>query len=70
MSEELAKKKRVRGAHKASATKIMQQVTELVGSESPNQAKLACLQLALNEKLKTICGSNRTTPGRWCSYRY
>ena len=54
MSEELAKKKRVRGAHKASATKIMQQVTELVESESPNQTKLACLRLALNEKLETL----------------
>ena len=54
MTEELAKKKRVRGAHKASATKIMQQVTELVESETPNMTKLACLRLALNEKLETL----------------
>ena len=53
-TEELAKKKGVRGAHKASATKIMQQVTELVESETPNKTKLACLRLALNEKLETL----------------
>ena len=54
MSEELTKKKRVRGAHKTSATKIMQQIAEVVRSERPDQTKLSCLQLALNEKFKTI----------------
>ena len=54
MSEELAKKKRVRGAHKASATKIMQQIAEIVRSERPVQTKLSCLRLALNEKFETI----------------
>ena len=54
MSDELAKKRRVRGAHKAPAIKIMTQITELVGSECPNQAKLVCLRLALNEKLEII----------------
>ena len=54
MTDDLAKKRRVRGAHKASATKIMTQISELVGSEHPNQAKLACLRLALNEKLEVI----------------
>ena len=54
MSEELTKKKRVRGAHKTSATKIMQQIAEVVRSERPDQTKLSCLQLALNEKFETI----------------
>ena len=54
MTDDLAKKRRVRGAHKASATKIMTQISKLVGSEHPNQAKLACLRLALNEKLEVI----------------
>ena len=54
MTDDLAKKRRVRGAYKASATKMMTQISELVGSEHPNQAKLACLQLALNKKLEVI----------------
>ena len=48
------KKKRVREAHEASATKIMQQIAKIVRSERPDQTKLSCLQLALNEKFKTI----------------
>ena len=43
MSDELAKKKRVRGGHKASATKIMHQVIEMVRSDRPDETKLACL---------------------------
>ena len=54
MIDDLAKKRRVRGAQKASTTKIMTQIPELVGSEHLNQAKLACLRLALNEKLEVI----------------
>ena len=54
MSQEFVKKKRVRGAHKASATRIMTQITKLVGSERPNQAKLACLRLALSKKFEII----------------
>ena len=54
MSDELAKKKRVRGGHKASATKIMHQVTEMVRSDRPDETKLACLRLSLNEKFETI----------------
>ena len=54
MADGLTKKKRVRGAHKASATKIMQQIAELVEKDTPDQTKLACLRQALNEKLTTI----------------
>ena len=54
MTDELTKKKRVRRAHKASATKIIQQVNELVRSEHPNHTKLSCLKLALKEKFETI----------------
>ena len=52
--DELAKKKKVRGAHKASATKIIQQVNELVRSKHPNHTKLSCLKLTLKEKFETI----------------
>ena len=54
MSDELAKKKRIRGGHKASATKIMRQISEHVRSETPDETKLACLKRALNEKFTTI----------------
>jgi len=54
MSDDLAKKKRVRGAHKSSATKIMHQVPKILNNDTPDQTKLACLKHALNEKLTTI----------------
>jgi len=56
MSSELAKKKRIRGAHKASATKLMQQVADIVATETdtPNHTKLSCQRQTLNEKLTTI----------------
>ena len=54
MANGLTKKKQVRGAHKASATKIMQQIAELVEKDTPDQTKLACVRQALNEKLTTI----------------
>jgi len=56
MSSELAKKKRIRGAHKASATKLMQQIADAVAIETdtPNHTKLSCLRQSLNEKLTTI----------------
>ena len=53
MSSDLTKK-RVRGAHKASATKIMTQISELLGSDAPDQTRLACMRQALDEKLSTI----------------
>jgi len=36
MSNDLTKKKKVRGAHKASATKIMTQISELLGNDAPD----------------------------------
>ena len=56
MSAELAKKKRVRGAHKASATNIMQQIVEAVRADRPDEARLASLRLSLNEKFETVKG--------------
>ena len=56
MSAELAKKKRVRGAHKASATKIMQQIVEAVRADRPDEARLASLRLSLNEEIETVKG--------------
>ena len=54
MSDELTKRKRIRLAHKASVTKIVQQVSKIVRSERPDQMKLSCSWIALNKKLKTI----------------
>jgi len=54
MSSDLVKKKRIRGTHKASTTKIMHQISKLVSSDTPDLAMLACMRQALNEKLTTI----------------
>ena len=54
MTDELAIKKRIRGPHKAAASKIIQQVNKLVRSEHPNHTKLSCLKYALKERFETI----------------
>ena len=54
MTDELAKtEKRVRGAQKASATKIMQQVSEIVRSTESSKT-ITCLRLALKDEFETI----------------
>ena len=53
-SEGLARKKRIRGDHKASATRMLSQIDELLAQESPDLAKLSQLKLSLQEKLETL----------------
>ena len=53
MAEALTKKKRTRAGHKASATRTVRQIEELVAADGPDKARLALLQLTL-KKLETI----------------
>ena len=57
MAEALAKKKRIRagqGGHKASTTKTIRQIEDILASETPDKERLSLLRLTLNEKLETI----------------
>ena len=54
MAEVLAKKKRIRAGHKASATKTIRQIEDILASETPDKERLSLLRLTLNEKLETI----------------
>ena len=49
MAEALAKKKRIRTGHKASATQILCQIKEISFQESPNTSKLSLLTMSLRE---------------------
>ena len=50
------KKKRIRAGHKASATKTVWHVKELLASDTPNMERLSLLRLTLKEKFKMIKG--------------
>ena len=52
--EALSKKRRTRAGHKASATKTMRQIDELIATDTPDRARLSLLRLSLKEKLETI----------------
>ena len=54
MVEALAKKKRIRAGHKASATKTIRQIEDILASETPDISKLSLLRLTRKEKLETI----------------
>ena len=54
MSEALTKKKRTRAGHKASATRTVKYIEEIVTGEDPDKERLALLQLTLKEKWETI----------------
>ena len=55
MTEELARKKKVRGGHKASATRMMSRVDELMtADEYPDISKLNQLGMSLKEKLQEV----------------
>ena len=54
MTEALAKKKRIRAGHKASATKTIRQIEDVLTDEPPDPERLSLLRLTLNEKLETI----------------
>ena len=54
MAEALAKKKRIRAGHKASATKTISRIEDILATETPDKERLSLLRLTLNEKLETI----------------
>lgn len=54
MAEALAKRKRIRAGHRASATKTIRQIEDILASEAPDKERLALLRLTLNEKFGTI----------------
>ena len=58
MAEGLARKKRIRAGHKASATKILQSVDALFAEPDSvdriDTLKLSQLKLSLQEKLETL----------------
>lgn len=52
--EDLARKKNVRAAHRASATRLMNQADSLIGASPLNTDELTLLQTSLSAKLKTL----------------
>ena len=55
MSEVLARKKRERGGHRSSATRLMNQLTEeIVAEHGPTTDRLQQCKLSLKEKLETL----------------
>ena len=54
MSEDLAKKKRIRAGHRASATRMLRQIDELLAVTPPDTVRLSQLKLSLEEKLGTL----------------
>ena len=45
MAEALAKKKRLRAGHKASATKTMSKIDDIRGTDAPDTSTLSLLKL-------------------------
>ena len=54
MTDPLAKKKRIRVGHKASATKTIHHIEEVLMSETSDKARLSLLRLTLKERFETI----------------
>ena len=54
MAEALAKKKRIRAGHGASATRTTREVEDIFSSQAPDKERLALLGFTFNEKLETI----------------
>ena len=55
MAEGLAKKKRIRAGHRASATRTLTKLNDALAAETaPDEAKLSQLKLTLEEKLGTL----------------
>ena len=54
MAEGLARKKRIRAGHKASATRMLNRIDELLKAEEVDKAQLAQLKMSLTEKLETV----------------
>jgi len=53
-SEGVARKKRIRAGHKASATRIVTQINGILSEDNPDLTKLLQLKLSIQEKLETI----------------
>lgn len=54
MAEELARKKRVRAGHRASATRMVTRATALLDDDHPDPTKRSQLKLSLQEKLDVL----------------
>ena len=53
-AEALAKKRRIRAGHKASASRMIRQVEETLGKDPVDSTKLSLLKCSLQEKLETL----------------
>lgn len=51
MAEDLAKKKQIRAGHRASTTRTLTKVGDVLTPETADEAKLTQLKLTLEEKL-------------------
>ena len=54
MAEGLAKKKRIRAGHRASATRTLTKVNEALTADTSDESKLLQLKFTLEEKLDTL----------------
>ena len=54
--ERLARRRRIRAGHKASATRILGQITSALTETPPDTGRLTLLKLTLSEKLETLKG--------------
>ena len=67
-AEALARKRKVRGAHRSSATRLMSQADALIAATTVNADELSLLQDNLSKKLTTLEALNaeivEITPGR------
>jgi hypothetical protein len=54
MAEALAKKKRIRAGHKASATRLLHQSEEVTSATTPDTSNFALIKMSLTEKLETL----------------
>ena len=51
---DLSHKKKVRGGHRASATKMVRKAEDFLAEEEPNHSQLARIRLSLQEKLSVL----------------
>ena len=54
MAEDLAKKKRIRAGHRASTTRTLTKVNDVLAADAADEARLSQLKLTLEEKLGTL----------------
>ena len=52
--EDLARKKKIRAGHRASATRLLNQIDGVLAASPPDGDKLAPFRLSLREKLETL----------------